>query len=348
MSLKNGSEMGTYKMIFSGRLEFGTERSFQQVLKFYQHRFENYYRKDILLKAEDIFDESTYSLNVPRFITESPEKSWRNTINLIEYIADFAVAGDFQAWMTSNGQMLQERFIEPAGEKAATQAFLKGRELVEKGEEIKAKEHLDHAIEKFERHAQAYERRGKVNFRLTNFKDALYDFSKSIDIYSQNPDAFAGRAAVKMVLGDFRAAIEDLEQAIKTSIPHQPVYWQARRMKGECHLLLAEYQHAIAELKLVTNRNYGSKDPNYHWRKSAFFNYGKALLEAGDFAEAVKAFNKVLSITEAWKGTTVNSEALLLRGIARQKAGESDFMEDWKEAADMGSEKAASLLQTLA
>ena len=51
--------MSTFKMIFSGRLEFGTERSFQQVVKFYQHRFENYYRKDILLKAEDIFDEGT-------------------------------------------------------------------------------------------------------------------------------------------------------------------------------------------------------------------------------------------------------------------------------------------------
>ncbi|MBK6901613.1 MAG: tetratricopeptide repeat protein [Saprospirales bacterium] len=340
--------MSTFKMIFSGRLEFGTERSFHQVVKFYQHRFENYYRKDILLKAEDIFDESTYSLNVPRHITESVEKSWRNTVNLIEYMAEFAIAGDFQAWMTSNGQMIQERFIEPAGEKAATQAFLKGRALVDKGEEVKAKELLDHAIEKFERHAQAYERRGKVNFRLNNFKDALYDFSKSIDIYPDNPEAYIGRAAVKMVLSDYKAAIEDLELAIKSSIPHQPVFWQARRMKGECHLRLEEYASAILELKLATNRVYTQKDPNFHWRKSAFFNFGKALLEAGEYVEAVKAFNKALSITaEERPRVSVDSEAFLLRGIARQKAGESDFVNDWKEAAGMGSERAASLLQTL-
>ena len=284
---------------------------------------------------------------MPRYITESVEKSWRNTVNLIEYMADFAIAGDFQAWMTSNGQMIQERFIEPAGEKAATQAFLKGRALVEKGEELKAKEMLDHAIEKFERHAQAYERRGKVNFRLNNFKDALYDFSKSIDIYPENPDAFIGRAAVKMVLSDYKAAIEDLELAIKSSIPHQPVFWQARRMKGECHIRLEEYAKAVLELKLATNRVYSQKDPNFHWRKAAFFNYGKALFETGDFVEAVKAFNKTLSITEERKGAAVDSETLVLRGLARQKAGESDFSDDWKEAAGMGSEKAASLLQTL-
>lgn len=339
--------MGTYKIIFSGRLEFGTERSFNQVLKFYLHRVENYYRKDILLKAEDIFDEPTYSLNVPRYIAEGAEKSWRNTVNLIEYMAEFAIAGDFRAWMTENGKMVQERFIEPAGDKAATQAFLKGRALVEKGEQDKAKEMMDQAIEKFERHALAYERRGKINFRLKNFKDALYDFSKSIDIYPDNPGAYVGRAAVKMVLGDFKAAAEDLDLGIKSSIPHQPVFWQARRMKGECHLRLNEFSEAIRELKLVTNRPFSSNDPNFEWQKAAFANFGKALLEAGEYAESVKAFDKAISIFQDPRFAGQDAEALVLRGIARQKAGEAGFVSDWKEAAGMGSERAAHLLQSL-
>ena len=339
--------MNTFKMIFSGRLEFGSERSFQQVVKFYQHRLENYYRKDILLKTEDIFEEETYSLNVPRFITESEEKSWRNTVKLIEYMAEFAIAGDFQAWMTSGGQIVQVRHIEPASEKAATQAFLKGRALVGKGEEEKAKELLDKAIEKFERHAQAYERRGSVNFRLKNFKDALYDFSKSINIHPDNPDAYVGRAAVKMVLGDFKAATEDLALAIKSSIPHQPVFWQARRMKGECHLRLEEYQEAIFELKLVTNRPFKDNDPNLRWQKNAFSNFGKALLETEQYTDAVKAFNKALAISEEHQRVSLDAESLLLRGIARQKVGEIDFANDWKKAAGMGSERAAHLLQAL-
>ncbi|MBK7408549.1 MAG: tetratricopeptide repeat protein [Saprospirales bacterium] len=340
--------MSTFKVIFSGRLEFGSERSFHQVVKFYQHRFENYYRKDVLLKVEEIFEEETQSLNVTRFIGESGEKTWRNTVKLIEYMAEFAIAGDFQAWMTSGGQIVQERFIEPASEKAATQAFLKGRALVDKGEEAKAKVLLDQAIEKFARHAQAYERRGKVNFRLKNFKDALYDFTKSINIHPDNPDAYVGRAAVKMVLGDYKAAIEDLEMAVKSSIPHQPIFWQARRMKGECHILLEEFPAAIKELKLVTTRAFKENDPNYYWLKAAFSNYGKALLGSGQYAESVKAFNMALSISGEQQRATFVAESFLLRGIARQKAGEGDFANDWKEAAGMGSERAASLLQTLA
>jgi len=340
--------MGTYKMIFSGRLEFGSERSFLQVVKFYEHRYENYYRKDILLKAEDIFEESTYSLHVQRHIVESVEKNWRNTVNLIEYMAEFATAGEFKAWMTAGGQMIKQRLIEPASEKAATQAYLKGRDLVDSGEEEKAKILLDQAIEKFERHAHAYERRGKVNFRLKNYKDALYDFTKSINIHPDNPEAYIGRGAVKMVLEDYKAAAEDFQKATKSSIPHQPIYWQARRMKGECHIRLEEYEKAAVELKYVTKRAFKEDDPNFPWRKMAFSNYGKALLETGKYAESVNAFNKALSLSEEQHKASGDAESFLLRGIARQKAGESDFASDWKEAAGMGSKRAANLLQSLA
>ena len=39
------------------------------------------------------------------------------------------------------------------------------------------------------------------------------------------------------------------------------------------------------------------------------------------------------------------TEALILRGMARQKAGINGYATDWKEAAGLGSEKAVELLQ---
>ena len=69
----------TYKTIFKGRLEFGSTKSYETVLKMYQHRVENYYKSDVLLVEEEIFDEESSSLNVPRFITQGSEKSWKNT-----------------------------------------------------------------------------------------------------------------------------------------------------------------------------------------------------------------------------------------------------------------------------
>jgi tetratricopeptide (TPR) repeat protein len=150
-----------------------------------------------------------------------------------------------------------------------------------------------------------------------------------------------------MVLGDFKAAAEDLDRGIKSSIPHQPIFWQARRMKGECHLRLNEFAEAIKELKQVTTRPFSSNDPNFEWQKAAFSNFGKALLEAGEYTESVKAFDKAISIFHDPRFAGQDAEALLLRGIARQKAGETGFASDWKEAAGMGSERAAHLLQSL-
>lgn len=339
----------TFKTILSGCLEFGNQRSYEQVLKLYQHRTENYYRNDILLKAEEVFQEDSFILTVPRFIKECPEKSWKNTLNLLEYVAEYAVAGDLRAWVIQEGNLVEQRVIEPSGDKTAIQAFMQGRELIkEKGMEEEAKSALDRAIEKFERHALAYERRGVVNFKLRNYADALYDFTKSIDINPNNPDPYWGRAHVKIKKHDLPGAIADLEAAISKSIPHQPIYWSTRRLKGELHLQLGEFQKAIFELKLVANRKFAEEDPNYRWQKNVLYNYGKALFEIEQYAESVAIFNRMFNFEAQREEAPSKADQFLNRGLARQKAGESGFVNDFKEAASLGSEKAAALLEEIA
>jgi tetratricopeptide (TPR) repeat protein len=339
----------TYKTILSGCLEFGNSRSYDQVLKLYQHRTENYYRNDILLKAEEVFQEESFILSIPRYIKECPEKSWKNTLNLLEYVAGYAVAGDLKAWVIQDGKMIDQRVIEPDGDKSATQAFIQGREMVkEKGKEEEAMTSLNRAIEKFERHALAYERRGYVNYRLRNFDDAMYDFTKSIDINPNMPDAYWGRANVKVKKGDVQGALADLEIAIVKSIPHQTVYWSARRLKGELHLGLSEFEKAIFELKLVTNRHFNEDDPNYKWQQNVLFNYGKALFEIGQYGDAVKVYNNMMGFEAHREEAPSKAEQLFSRGVARQKAGESGFVNDLKEAATLGSKKAAAMLKVIA
>jgi len=339
----------TYKTIFSGQLEFGNERSFERVQQMFEHRAENYYRHVLLIKPEDIFKAGSWTLEIPRLIApQATEKEWRNTINMLEFIVQYAIAGGLSAWMVEGGKVADYRHIEPKGDKAAVQAFLRGRELVkESGREEEAMKALSRAIEKFSRHAKAYERRGFVNHQLHNFQDALYDYSKSIDI---NPDAaepYLGRAIVKMILEDLQGAVQDLEQAIKGAIPLQPMYWQARRLKADCHLKLEEYEKAATELKFFTSREFAPDDPNYRWRKRSFFNYGRALLETGKYADSIKAFDHALAI-ESGTGELPEAEQLLYRGIALQKAGKTGFKKDWQEAASRGSKRAAELLEQVA
>lgn len=339
----------TFKIIISGQLEFGTERSFERVMGLFTHRAENYYRNILLIKAEDIFNAETSTLEIPRLIVaEATEKEWKNTLNMLEYVVGYAIAGGISAWMLKERKVVKYRHLEPNTDKAAIQAFLHGRELVkESGREEEAKKALSQAIEKFERHAKAYERRGFVNFQLRNFQDALYDYSKSIDINPIAAEPYLGRALVKMIQEDYSSAAADLDQAIKNSMPLQSMHWQARRIKGECYLKMEEYDKAAQELKFVTRREFTAEDPNFKWRKKALFNYGRALLETGKFADAVTAFDEVGKITNS-PIEIPDADQLLYRGLALMKAGKTGFKKDWQEAASRGSKRAAELLQEAA
>lgn len=335
----------TYKTIFSGHFEFGTERSYQQMVDMFEHRSENYYRNAILLNAEEIFDSESQSMHVPRLIAPAAtSKEWNNTINILKFVADYAIAGSFSAWMVEDGKVVKHHFIEPNSDKVAVQAFLKGRELVqEEGREKEAMKALSRAIEKYERHAKAYERRGFVNQQLRNYDDAVYDYSKSIDINPNAPEPYMGRALVHIVREDYAAAAADLTHAIKGSIPLQPMFWQARRIKGECHLKLGQWEKAEFELKFVTKRHFSEEDPNFKWRKRAFRNYGVALFEQKKFAEALQAFDTALSIETGLE--VPQSELLLYRGLSLKQLGDSGFEQAWEAAANYGSKRAAELLQ---
>ena len=335
----------TYKSIFKGHLEFGSPKSYDKVLKMYQHRVENYYKSDVLLNEEDIFDEASSSLRVPRYITQGSEKSWKNTVSLMEYVAQFAVAGNFGAWMTNEGKVMHHDFVEPKSERAAVQAFLKGRRLSEeKGREDDAMKALNRAIEKYERHGQAYERRGYVNYLLKNYEDAYADYSRSIELAPTIPEAYFGRGQIKVIKKDIKGAIADFGMTIKQSIPLQAINLTARRLKSELHIQLKEYKNALADLRFLATRKMKSDNPNKLFMRSIYFNYGRVLLELGQAENAVEVLDKALEV-EVGEGNIQDAEILLLRGMARQKASKKGFLKDWKEAEKLGSSQAAKLLK---
>jgi tetratricopeptide (TPR) repeat protein len=144
----------------------------------------------------------------------------------------------------------------------------------------------------------------------------LYDFSKSIDIYPHSPDAYMGRAIVYLHQKNYAAATADLDMAIKTSIPHQPIHWRARRMKGECHVELNEFAKAEFELKLVTNKTFKVEDSNAAWQSTAFYNYGRALYGIGKYKEAFQAASKARTMMQE-----PSADLLQFVSEAAEKAG---------------------------
>ncbi len=337
-----------YKAIIQGRLEFGNPRSYHKALALYNQRTETLYRKEVIFKtAEQIFVEEDTSLTIQRYIGNSSEKVWKNTISLLEYCAQFCFAGAVDAWLTDSGKLLAYHRIEPTGEKTSVMLYQKGKMLSEEsGKEHEALQLLTQAIEKYDRHSQAYERRAYVNYHLKNYDDAIYDFRKSIKFDPMNASSHYGLGRALMLKKNYAEAIQELESCIKNSIALQPIYWAARRVKAQCHLELNEYEKAEYEYKLLLARKFAPGDPNFKHLPNAWFNYAKILFALGKLDNALEAFDKSLELnTHSDQGS--KAEVLVYRGMARKAAGNSDYILDFKKASELGHERATQLLAEL-
>ena len=330
------------KSIIQGRLNFGSAKSFEQTFRMYEYRVENYYKQDLLFK-EEVFDEENFAMVIPRVIVQGPEKPWINTVKLIEYLAQFALSGSVGAWLVHEGKILKYAFVEPSNEKVVVKNFLKGQRLAGvAGKEEEALKALTTAINKHDEHAQAYERRGFVNFQLDNMAGALYDFNKCISYDPSIPSSYYWRAKVHIRNEDLESAISDLDMTTKKAIALQPIYWKARRLKARCHKERGENDLAIRELRLFTIRKYETDNPNFIQVPEALYEYA-ILLQAEDRTqEALEAVDKALHHPAS---EHIPSDKLhTLRGKLKQDLGE-DAHTDWQKAADLGSSEAAKLLE---
>ncbi|NBU35957.1 MAG: hypothetical protein EBS35_05215 [Bacteroidetes bacterium] len=312
--------MSNYRIILAGQLIFNNQRSFEMALAQYNQRVEIHFKYDVFLRSENIFDADQQCLNIPRHVEpEITERTWKNTISALETVCEYSIAGSLSAWKLENSKIVEFREIEPNGDKSAIQSFLLGRKLVGKGEDKAAKEALDLAIQKCERHAKAYERRGYVNFRLGNFKDALYDFNKSININAHGEEAHFGRAFVNIRFKDYISAIKDFDTTLKNSIPHQPIFWKAKRIKGECHLILGEYKNAILALEPLSKRTFLNEDNNFGWQRKVWFNLGQAYLGDQNFKEATIALEKAKALPQGKDILTIEDIEGLLKAAKEGK-----------------------------
>jgi tetratricopeptide (TPR) repeat protein len=336
--------MMLYKTIIQGRLEFGNQKSFDTVSKVLLQRIETYYKTDLIFKYEEIFNIEEFSMEIPRFVNQVSEKSYRNTTDLIKFCSQYAIAGSVRAWLIVDGEIKKFDTIEPKGDKGAIIMFEKGRGLVkQKGKEKEAIDALSQAIEKYDRHAQAYERRAKVNFLMRNYHDALRDYNKCIGIDHTIPTAYYGIAKIHILREEWIEAIENLDTSIKRSIALQTLHWKSRRLKAQCHLVQKEWDKAAFELKLFAGRKFEQDNPNKQWHRWAHYHYASVLVELGKYDEAVKAAD-IIPMTSPIEDGIQESDILTIRGIAKLKAGKSGHIKDLKEAATLGSLKAENIL----
>lgn len=340
--------MSLYRVILQGRLEFGSERSFAKAKKMYSYRLENYCKSDAIFKeADEIFIEDENALVIPRYVGQSYEKTFKNTTSLLQYCSQFAMMGVIKAWQTDSGKVINYSDIEPESDKVAVMYFQRGKQLSkQQGSEFEAIQQLDKAIDKYNRHAQAYERRGNINFTLKKYSDANRDYRKAMKIDNTNPMPYYGIAKVNIVNKEYDLAIENLDTTCKKSLALQPIYWKARRLKADCHFKLGQYDKAEFDLKLFTKRKFKQSDPNFLWRRHAFYYYGRVLIQLERYKEAIDAIEYALELKVGIDNIPLEDIYFFL-GQAKLKAGKNGYINDLKKASELGKKEAKMMLQSV-
>jgi len=336
-----------YKLIIQGKFHFLNRNSFDKLVKVIVNKNLVYYKNDIVFKELEFLDDENHMINIPRYVGKHTDKAWKNTTNLFENCAQFAVSGRILMWKVEEGKILDFKEIEPSGDRSAVLNFKRGKKFIaEDGMEKEAHSALSKSIEKCDRNALAYERRAVVNLMLENYEEAKEDYEKCLNLDNTVSEAHLGLARLLMKLKDNDTALEHLNHALKTSVALQDLHWQSRRAKADIHILKEEWDKAEFELKLLVLRKFSKESPNYKWRNEDLFNYGIVKYNKYDFTEALELFEESLAIDNGKEKRALKDKFYYL-GMAKKNSGKSGYIHDLKLSAELGNDDAEYMLKDL-
>jgi tetratricopeptide (TPR) repeat protein len=156
----------------------------------------------------------------------------------------------------------------------------------------------------------AYHKRGEAKSQLNNFKSAIEDFSKVIEIDSKYMWAFFKRGEAKSELADFQSAIEDYSKVIEIDSNYK---W-AFQSRGIAKSKLNDFEGAVLDFDKVIQI-----DPNYKW---AYQNRGEAKGKLYDIEGGVIDFDNVIQIDPNYKWAYEEKGNLLFNNKDYERAFE--------------------------
>lgn len=164
----------------------------------------------------------------------------------------------------------------------------------------------------FSQNAKKYYKTGQEFVASGNYKDAIDQFTKAIDVQPDFSDAYLARAAAYEKLDLLKEASDDYDRASTFESNNTDVFYQAARLS----YLLGDYQKAIekADASILLKKT----NPDGYVIKA------KSLMDLGRYEEALETCNSSLTLKET-------AENFYLRGQINVKLGrfgpaEDDFL----------------------
>ena len=150
----------------------------------------------------------------------------------------------------------------------------------------------DHALKVTDDNWLIHNARGVAYSGLGNYRQAIEDFSKAIEIKPGYPEAYFNRGVVYKGLGNYKLAIEDYSRAIEI----KPRYADAYNNRGNAYSALGNYMQAIEDYSRAIEIKPGHVAA-YNNRGSAYLNQGDNISGCRDARKACELRNcKLLEV----------------------------------------------------
>ena len=191
-----------------------------------------------------------------------------------------------------------------------------------------AMEDYNKAIElKYE---DAYYNRGILRNIIRDYKNAIEDFNRALTVKLDKEKVYNNRGIAKLNLGDFKGAEEDFGKAIEIN----PQYLNAYNNRGYVRYeRLSDFKGSISDFDIAVRLDPKAPD--------VYTNRGNAKLRSGDLAGALPDYDKALQITPDYPQVYLNKGIVFLKLSDTRNA-----CLNWNKALELGAKPAAVLIQS--
>jgi tetratricopeptide (TPR) repeat protein len=170
--------------------------------------------------------------------------------------------------------------------------------------------------------AYNYFLQGKEKRKLGDFKGAIADFTEDIRTHPNHALAYSDRGFARDKLGDYRGAIQDYVQAIRLNPNDADAYYN----QGLVRRKLGDYRGAIQDYRKAIRLNPNDAD--------AYVGRGNARGDSGDYQGAIQDY------IQATRLNPTHALAYYNCGNIRYKSGEEqEAIKDFNKAASLAQQQ---------
>lgn len=180
------------------------------------------------------------------------------------------------------------------------------------------------------KYQDAYNNRGILRNKLGDYRKAIEDFDKAV-LHNKLDRAkvYYNRGIAKLKLGDFKGAEEDFDNSIRIDSRYSSAYVNRGLVRYE---KLSDFKGAISDFDLAISISPSEPD--------AYYNRGNVKMRSGDFANAMSDYDRALQLAPDFAAAYFN------KGVAAIKLKNIEgACLNWRKASDLGAKAATELVK---